>query len=69
MRSDDLYALICTYFQLLTGRTPYNAPSLPTFSSGTAQPCGPAGALPRLPETVCQTLALRHSKRSRKSVT
>jgi formylglycine-generating enzyme required for sulfatase activity len=57
--STDLYALICSYFHLLTGRAPYEAPSLPALGYlHRYEPFpDPRSHLPRLPEAVCRILA------------
>jgi predicted Zn finger-like uncharacterized protein len=54
--ASDLYALICSYFYLLTGRTPYDAPSLPSLGyQHRYEPFpDPHKLAPKLPDSVCQ---------------
>ncbi len=54
----DLYALVCTYFQLLTGRVPYDAPGLPALGRQHLQDRipDPRRWAPDVPEAVCRIL-------------
>jgi serine/threonine protein kinase len=55
----DLYALTCTYYALLTGRPPFEAPSVPAvmYQHLTQPPPNPRQFAQWLPDAVCQMLA------------
>jgi WD40 repeat protein/serine/threonine protein kinase/formylglycine-generating enzyme required for sulfatase activity len=55
----DLYALICTYYFLLTGKVPFDAPSLPALGyQHRYEPFpDPRQSCPDLPDGVCRMLA------------
>jgi predicted Zn finger-like uncharacterized protein len=55
----DLYALICTYFHLLTGRAPYDAPTLPALGYLHRYEPFPDPRLqsPKFPDAICRLLA------------
>jgi serine/threonine protein kinase/predicted RNA-binding Zn-ribbon protein involved in translation (DUF1610 family) len=55
----DLYALTCTYYALVTGRPPFEAPTVPAvmYQHLTQPPADPRQYMPRLPDGVCAILA------------
>jgi predicted Zn finger-like uncharacterized protein len=55
----DLYSLVCTYYYLLTGQTPYEAPSTPSLGyQHRYEPFpDPRKLAPDLPLAVCRVLA------------
>ena len=55
----DLYSLVCTYYHLLTGQPPYEAPSIPALGyQHRYEPIpDPRELVPDLPEAVCRVLA------------
>jgi len=54
----DLYALICTYYHLLTGRVPFDAPTIPAlwYQHGHEPLPDPRQFAPDLPDAVCRIL-------------
>jgi urea transport system substrate-binding protein len=55
----DLYSLVCTYYYLLTGQPPYEAPSAPSLGyQHRYEPFpDPRQRVPDLPQAVCRVLA------------
>jgi formylglycine-generating enzyme required for sulfatase activity len=55
----DLYSLVCTYYYLLTGQPPYEAPSTPSLGyQHRYEPFpDPRKLVPDLPQAVCRVLA------------
>jgi len=55
----DLYSLICTYYFLLTGHLPYDAPSMPALGYQHRYEAfpDPRERVPDLPDAICRILA------------
>jgi WD40 repeat protein/serine/threonine protein kinase len=55
----DVYALICTYYHLLTGQVPFDAPAIPALGyQHRYEPFpDPRAIVPDLPDAVCRVLA------------